>query len=119
MIKNNNPNLYKTRNILIVMASIGILCLFFVFSIYALFFRNKEIVAEAENWGQFGDFIGGVLNPIFGLIAVVGLLWTIYQNQRELHLTREELSKSSEALNMNNEIALKRERQQEIKEKKD
>lgn len=34
---------------------------------------------EAEPWGQFGDFLGGVLNPVFAFANVVVLIVISYQ----------------------------------------
>ena len=41
-----------------------------------------DIKFEMESWGQFGDYVGGILNPIFGLISVVILSVTL-NSQRE------------------------------------
>jgi len=38
---------------------------------FALNFRKTDISSSVAEWGQFGDYIGGLLNPIFGLISVV------------------------------------------------
>jgi hypothetical protein len=43
-------------------------------------FSNRQDV-----WGQFGDFIGGMVNPVFSLAGTLGLLYTIL-------LTREEVA---------------------------
>lgn len=48
--------------------------------------------------GQFGDFIGGTLNPILTFLTFVGLLITIVLQQSELKDTRIELSRSADAL---------------------
>jgi hypothetical protein len=47
-----------------------------------------------DHWGQFGDFIGGVLNPIIATGALVGVWYSVGLQQRELKATREELLKS-------------------------
>lgn len=52
-----------------------------------------------ERLGQFGDFLGGTLNPIFGFLTVCLLLWSIFIQRKELSLTRKELKKSAKALN--------------------
>ena len=62
---------------------------------YHHYFGELQIVPNTEKWGQFGDYFGGVLNPALAFLALLGLLITIYQNQRELSLTREELRKTS------------------------
>ncbi|WP_421862088.1 hypothetical protein [Motiliproteus sp.] len=61
---------------------------------------NKQV-----DWGTIGDFVGGTSTPILTALSVIGLLYTIFQNQRtlrqnavalkqnaiELQLTRKEL----------------------------
>lgn len=51
-----------------------------------------------ENWGVVGDFFGGILNPVFAFLGLIMLLATLYQSQKELALTREELASSTKAL---------------------
>jgi len=40
-------------------------------AIFALNFRKADISNTVAEWGQFGDYMGGLLNPLFGLISVV------------------------------------------------
>ncbi len=62
--------------------------------IYKIYF-NGTIVANHLNWGTFGDYIGGTLNPIFGFFALVAILLTIVLQNRELKLTRDDMKKQS------------------------
>jgi hypothetical protein len=41
------------------------------------------VVGNRESFGQFGDYIGGILNPIFGFITVLLLLSTLKLQGRE------------------------------------
>lgn len=41
-----------------------------------------------EVWGQFGDFVGGVLNPILGTLTLGGVVYTIALQRRLLSDTR-------------------------------
>lgn len=51
---------------------------------YAYNFRNHVISTNSENWGHFGDYLGGVLNPIISLINLVVLTYiTISINRIE------------------------------------
>jgi Putative phage abortive infection protein len=59
--------------------------------------------------GTWGDFVGGLLNPLLTFLTVIGLLFTIHLQQRELRLTRKELEKSSNALEAQN-LTTKRQR---------
>ncbi|WP_167332737.1 putative phage abortive infection protein [Thalassospira permensis] len=51
-----------------------------------------------SNLGPWGDFFGGTLNPIFTFVTVLGLLLTIALQRKELTLTRKELERSANAL---------------------
>lgn len=48
--------------------------------------------------GEFGDFFGGVLNPILTFLTFMGLLITIVIQQTELRESRQELRRSADAL---------------------
>jgi hypothetical protein len=52
--------------------------------------------AKQEVWGQFGDYFGGVLNPVFALLAFLGLLWSISTQERESRAAAKELSEQTE-----------------------
>jgi hypothetical protein len=41
------------------------------------------ISSKQEVWGQFGDFIGGVLNPVIGLVTVLLVLRTLRETRAE------------------------------------
>lgn len=45
---------------------------------------------RANRLGQFGDFVGGVLNPIFSFLAFCGLLYTVNLQRAELKEARNE-----------------------------
>ncbi|MCB5206539.1 putative phage abortive infection protein [Methylovorus mays] len=60
-------------------------------------------------WGQFGDYMGGTLNPILSFFAFVFLVRTLALQQQsiqiqkdELSLTREEMKKTTRALEIQN-----------------
>ncbi|WPC27680.1 putative phage abortive infection protein [Pseudomonas moraviensis] len=63
----------------------------FVVDIYLV--NNHEGVA-----GIFGDFFGGVLNPILTFLTFLGLIVTIVVQRHELRLSRVEYEKTAEAL---------------------
>ena len=79
------------------MGGIGLLAFIVVMGLYGWYFQESKIIAKTEFWGQFGDYMGGVLNPFVALLAFMALLYTIVQNQEELELTRIELTKTAEA----------------------
>jgi len=43
-----------------------------------------------KNWGTFGDFLGGVLNPILTFLSFMALLFTIILQQREIHGAKQD-----------------------------
>ena len=56
-----------------------------------------------EQWGQFGDYVGGLLNPAFSFLALLALLGTFALQVRELRISAKELKNSADALVKQNE----------------
>ncbi len=54
--------------------------------VYVRFFPG-EIEADHSRWGEFGDFLGGTLNPLFALLGLLALLLTIVLQSKELRLS--------------------------------
>lgn len=83
----------------------AIVMMIIVISAYILNFNNQSISKDSGDWGTFGDFIGGTLNPTLAFLSFLALLQTIRIQSKELkkssealELSKEELSKSSKAL---------------------
>lgn len=78
-----------------------ILVLFFsaVFiSVSLFYFLNfRGPLGSQEVFGQFGDFFGGVLNPLLSFAAILLIIWSIRLQIQELSDTRKELKKSADA----------------------
>ena len=49
-----------------------------------------------EAWGQFGDFFGGFLNPLFALLAFSAVLFNLHMQAQQLDATREEFRNAAE-----------------------
>ncbi len=79
------------------LAYAGAVAAFLVVGLYVYNFYGP-LAGEAERWGQFGDYVGGVLNPIFGFLALVALLATLGLQIRELRISAMELRNSANAL---------------------
>lgn len=77
--------------------SIGVIVAGVVLWSYFAQFSGK-LSDEQGVWGQFGDFVGGTLNPIFALLSFIALLMTLLIQNKELVISSEELKKSTEAL---------------------
>jgi len=114
---NNNSKLerlvqYISNNInkiLVQVAAVAVIVLIFVILFYIINFHEGFSIKQ-EDWGTFGDYVGGLLNPILSFFALLALLITIVFQSRELklsreelELTREELKRSSDALEKQSE----------------
>lgn len=73
-----------------------------LFIIYREHFGNffPTDKGDRSSWGTLGDFFGGTFNPILAFLSLVMLLVTLYQNQRELSLSRKEFKDSAQALRL-------------------
>lgn len=56
-----------------------------------------------EGWGQFGDFIGGMLNPLVGICTIYLILISIRLQKKELRAALNEMKSSNQALSAQNE----------------
>ena len=61
-----------------------------------------NIAFNQDGFGVWGDFFGGVLNPIFTLLTFAGVLITIVLQQTELRESRLEFKRSADALQEQN-----------------
>ncbi len=96
------PSWTKWTTVVLVLCAIGV---------YAFGVRSLSSI-DAGTLGTLGDFIGGTLNPVFAFFSFLALLYTINiqlkelaLSRLELRLTREELSKSADALESQNETS--------------
>ncbi len=69
------------------LAAAGALALVLAVGSYIAYFGSLPIVADSAAWGRFGDFVGGILTPLVGLLAVLGILWSMRLMRCELART--------------------------------
>lgn len=66
------------------------------------FLLGTETAEQFENakaaWGQFGDFLGGTLNPMVSLLALVGLAFTILLQHEAMTRIQKDAAASNKAL---------------------
>lgn len=67
--------------IMIFAATVGV-SIFLVWGAYAVNFP-RHISTSQDVWAQFGDYFGGVLNPLLSFFALLALLATIQSQQHE------------------------------------
>lgn len=53
-------------------------------------FRGQMLSDRSDAWGQFGDFFGGTLNPVFGLLSLFVLLLSLQVQRATLHEARNQ-----------------------------
>jgi len=58
------------------------------------YFLKYPISSNQGDWGTFGDFIGGILNPIYGFLAFAGVVYTVLlqKDQIEIATTQQKLN---------------------------
>jgi hypothetical protein len=49
---------------------------------------NEHRAARSAQWGQLGDMLGGILNPVLAFLSVLGLLATVLITADQLHTAR-------------------------------
>jgi hypothetical protein len=70
------------------------------FASYGIWFgviQRNELSIQADVWGQAGDFIGGLLNPVVALAAFFWLIKGVELQKQELSDTRKALDGAMEA----------------------
>ncbi len=94
----NEHEPWLSRNltkVLAVIVFIAVLAATIFASIYYYHLGDLPISdADPADWGQIGDYFGGMLNPVFGFLTILALVITLIQQSRELKLSREELELS-------------------------
>lgn len=99
--------LKKIEPLALVLSGVFLVSLALIFVVvfeYRSTFSGK-ISHKQEVWGQFGDFMGGTLNPILGFLSFIALLTTIWLQSRELKLSNSTLIETQNELRQTREIA--------------
>lgn len=77
-----------TTSVIAILVTIIVLLLYFT-HFPATFSGNQG------EWGQFGDYVGGVLNPLFSVFGFFALLYTIRQQSEVIELQAYEMATSN------------------------
>lgn len=81
----------------ILLITFSLIAIFAVIILSVFFYgitQNPKFEEIIKIWADFGDFMGGTLNPILSALSLFGLLFTIYYQNKELEETRKELKES-------------------------
>jgi uncharacterized membrane protein len=82
---------FLPKNLLVIFL-IGAAAVIAVFGLYFSQFHS-QFSNENSNWGTFGDFVGGTLNPLLSFLGLLALLLTVAMQRDELEKTHEVLDK--------------------------
>jgi Putative phage abortive infection protein len=67
-------------------------------AIYVAVFRTLPLKERPEAWGQFGDYIGGLLNPLISLFTLTVAV-SVWELQRKaLNIQKQELAETRNAI---------------------
>lgn len=84
----------RLENIMQVCIGIAILIFILVFGVYIIKFGKWELAEEKGDWGTFGDYIGGLLNPTIAALALFWLITSVKLQIKELKKTNEALAET-------------------------
>lgn len=83
---------------------IGLL-VFFHFQLGAdIWFLEVKNQKSAEYWGQIGDFVGGLLNPLLSFFALIAVLFNLVLQRKELSLARQDAKEAHDTQKTQSEI---------------
>lgn len=80
--------------------ALAVIVLIVIFGVYIYKFGTLSFSNSHEAWGQFGDYIGGTANPIFGFLSFIALILTLGIQNRQLQVSAIELELSRKELEM-------------------
>lgn len=90
MTMKNNLKIYYW-----ISGAIFFICLTLLF-VYPVFI-GTSISQQSSEWSNFGEYIGGVIGPLFGLLAFIGVLLSIAnQNKENKNNERENKKQATE-----------------------
>jgi len=61
---------------ILIVAGVALSFMAAVVAVYLDMYGVSRVYDQAT-WGAFGDYFGGILNPIFALFAFLGVLWSL------------------------------------------
>lgn len=86
---NNGKKFVTTIISIVVVLALGVLTVYFT--------NFHGTFGTQADFGAFGDFLGGILNPILSFATLSLLIWSINIQVRELKATTAEFKRSAEA----------------------
>ncbi len=68
-----------------------------VVAVYILRFAGSGLSNDPGQWGQFGDYLGGVINPAVGVVTVFLIVASVTIQRRELRASLKEMQHANES----------------------
>lgn len=93
----------RVTRLLAWLGGLAALAVLIVLSAYFGKFGPQGLSGEQSVWGQFGDYVGGILNPLIALAAMIVLIYGVYLQRQELSATKAELARSNEIMKLQHE----------------
>lgn len=93
-IKHEKELRNTTYFIIFIMIFVLVLAVFPIYT-YWESFGDRDRSTNPEQWGQLGDYIGGLLNPIIALATLISVLYAIFLQKQELGETKSALVNQS------------------------
>lgn len=83
---------------------LGVIFFISVITSYIWKFHGTTISGDPSHWGVLGDFVGGIVNPLLGLVTIWLLTVSLRQNNEMLDQARTELKATLVELKRGQEI---------------
>lgn len=83
-------------NFLITILAFAVVAAFLVIGVFVFNFHRSSFSKDPADWGTLGDYIGGFLNPIFGLATVILVVVSITIQRKELRASLKEMVSANE-----------------------
>ena len=78
MFRFDSESMKIKNGYLLIITIIVIFIVFLIFELLVSYFSTFiELGKEKSDWGTFGDFVGGILNPLLSFFGFIALLYTV------------------------------------------
>jgi len=89
--------LNRSVNLSLVFATVVFSILVGVYTYWFWFINDMTFSTDSSLWGTFGDFVGGILNPIIAFLAFYWLTRSVIIQKTELAATQKVLAETEKA----------------------
>lgn len=90
-------SIHRSVNISLMIATIVFMVLVGGYTFWFWFLNNIPLSRDSSIWGAFGDFVGGILNPIIAFLAFYWLTRSVIIQKTELAATQSVLAETQKA----------------------